>query len=350
MPIQQPTQMQPTNFLTTTTSFPVMALFATGLPWILLGTMVMAMPISFWIKANQLSYDYYKFSCPNLESIIESELLSLFLTDATAPAAFLRLMFHDCQVQGCDASILLDSNYLNYSSEMISSRNFGIRNRESISHIKSILEEECPGQVSCADIIVLAAKESVLLSGGPNIEIPLGRKDSRTYSVLEADAKLPSPTITVDEFISIFVSKGMNIEESVSILGAHTLGVGHCLNIVGRLYDSRQRDKMDFGFEASLRLACPTEIPLTNLTVVPNDMTPVIFDNQYYRDIIAGRSLFGIDSSISRDLRTAPFVIRFAMDQNYFFKAFSSAFVKLSLNNVLTDVLGDVLRHCNQLN
>ncbi|KAH1116170.1 hypothetical protein AAZX31_17G010600 [Glycine max] len=233
---------------------------------------------------------------------------------------------------------------------MKSSRNFGIRKRETISYIKSILEEECPGQVSCADIIVLAAKESVSFSGGPHIEIPLGRKDSRTCSFHEADAKLPSPTITVDEFISIFMSKGMNIEESVSILGAHTLGIGHCFNIVGRLYDPQLGDKMDFGFEASLRLACPTEIPLTNFTFVPNDMTPVIFDNQYYRDIMMGRGLFGIDSSISRDPRTAPFVMRFAMDQNYFFKAFSSAFLKLSSTNVLTDVQGDVRRQCNQVN
>ncbi|KAK7363775.1 hypothetical protein VNO77_05932 [Canavalia gladiata] len=319
-------------------------------PWILLITVIMAMPLSFGIKANQLSYNYYRFSCPNLESVIKSELLSLFLTDATAPAAFLRLMFHDCQVQGCDASILLDSNNLNHSSEMISSRNFGIRKRETIGRIKSILEEECPGQVSCADIIVLAAKESVLFSGGPHIQIPLGRKDSRTSSFKEADTKLPSPTITVDEFISNFMSKGMNIEESVSILGAHTLGVGHCINIVGRLYDPLLGDKIDFGFKISLRVVCPTKIPLTNLTFVPNDMSPVTFDNQYYRDIIMGRGLFGIDSNISRDPRTAPFVFRFAMDQNYFFRAFSSAFVKLSSTNVLTGVQGDVRRQCNNIN
>lgn len=134
------------------------------------------------------------------------------------------------------------------------------------------------------------------------------------------------------------------------MVGAHTLGIGHCFNIVGRLYDPRLGDKMDFALEASLRLACPTEIPLTNFTFVPNDMTPVIFDNQYYRDIMMGRGLFGIDSSISRDPRTAPFVMRFAMDQNYFFKAFSSAFVKLSSTNVLTDVQGDVRRQCNQVN
>ena len=126
---------------------------------------------------------------------------------------------HFSQVQGCDASILLDSNDLTHSSEIISSKNFGIRKRETIGHIKLVLEEECPGQVSCADIIVLAAKESVSFSGGPHIQIPLGRKDSRTSSVKEADTELPSPAITVDDFISTFTSKTLNIEESVAILG-----------------------------------------------------------------------------------------------------------------------------------
>lgn len=90
--------------------------------------------------------------------------------------------------QGCDASILLDQNQgLNNDSEMASSRNFGIRNQETIQYIKNIIEAECPGQaVSCADIIVLAAKESVALSG-PEIQIPFGRKDSTTSSHQQAD-------------------------------------------------------------------------------------------------------------------------------------------------------------------
>ncbi|XP_058728041.1 peroxidase 29 [Vicia villosa] len=322
-----------------------------SLPLMLLTTMVsIAMPLSFVVEGNQLSYNYYKNSCPNLESLIEKELMSLFLIDITAPSAFLRLMFHDCQVQGCDASILLDTNYATHGSEMKSSRNFGIRHRETIDDIKSKLEQECPGQVSCADILILAAKVSVSLSGGPYIQVPLGRKDSTTSSPKEADAKIPSPTITVDEFISIFKSTGMSIQESVSILGAHTLGVGHCLNIVGSLYNQEIGDNMDLKFKTLLTLACPTEIPLTNLTVVPNDMTPIIFDNQYYRDILMGKALFGIDSSISRDPRTAPFVMRFAEDQRYFFEAFSSAFVKLSSPNVLTNIQGEVRRKCNQVN
>lgn len=47
----------------------------------------------------QLAYDYYKFSCPLVETTVRTEMLKIFLTDVSAPAAFLRLLFHDCQVQ-----------------------------------------------------------------------------------------------------------------------------------------------------------------------------------------------------------------------------------------------------------
>ncbi|OMO76910.1 Plant peroxidase [Corchorus capsularis] len=272
------------------------------------------------------------------------------LQDPTSPAAFLRLLFHDCQVQGCDASILLETGAPRGHSEMVSGKNFGIRKRETIEQIKYILEAECPGQVSCADIIALAAKESVALSGGPNIQIPLGRKDSITCSRRAAETHLPSPDITVDQLLKIFMSKGLNMEESVAILGGHTLGGGHCINIVGRLYDRQRNDQINPGFEALLRFHCPTNFPLTNLTVVPNDKTPLTFDNQYFRDVLIGKGLFAIDSSISRDPRTSPIVRKFAADVNYFFHVFSSAFVKLSSANVLTKGKGEVRRRCNQVN
>ncbi|KAK9267402.1 hypothetical protein L1049_009827 [Liquidambar formosana] len=89
-----------------------------------------------------------KSSCPKVETLVKMVMLSIFLADATAPAAFLRLMFHDCQVQGCDASILLDSIDSKMNSEMVSSKNFAIRHREMIGRIKSSLEAECPGQIS----------------------------------------------------------------------------------------------------------------------------------------------------------------------------------------------------------
>ncbi|KAJ6934968.1 hypothetical protein NC652_010067 [Populus alba x Populus x berolinensis] len=94
--------------------------------------------------------------------------------------------------QGCDASILLDSG----NSELFSSKNLGI---------------------------VLAAKESVEFSGGPQIQIPLGRKDSTTSNNKQSDDLRPSPAVTVDELLHIFMSKGMNLEVSVAILGNELL-------------------------------------------------------------------------------------------------------------------------------
>ena len=60
---------------------------------------VVVIGVSFGLNEAKLAYDYYKFSCPNVETIVKREMMSVLLTDATAPAAFLRLMFHDCQVQ-----------------------------------------------------------------------------------------------------------------------------------------------------------------------------------------------------------------------------------------------------------
>lgn len=106
------------------------------------------------------------------------------------------------------------------SSEMASVRNFGIRKRELISIVKSMVEAACPQQVSCADILILAAREAVALSGGPHIEVPLGRKDSFTVpSYQQADAWIPPATTGVDDMLRIFTSKGMTIQESVALIG-----------------------------------------------------------------------------------------------------------------------------------
>lgn len=298
-------------------------------------------------KGQGLAYNYYDSTCPNVEGIVKREMFGIFAADPTAPAAFLRLLFHDCQVQGCDASILLQYE----GSELQSSRNFGIRKLDAIGRIKSALEDECPRQVSCADIISLAARDAVAISGGPPIQIPLGRKDSTTSSSLQADSHLPAASIDdVDKFLQIFMSKGMNLEESVAIIGAHTLGGGHCRNIVNRLYNPKPTDQMDLRLQLQLRFICPTAIPMNNITVVPSDVTTTIFDNQYYRDIAVGKGLFPIDSTVSRDPQTMTIVRQFAVDQLYFFQTFSSAFVKLASTGVLTGDLGEVRLDCSQVN
>ncbi|KAE8736224.1 putative pectate lyase 2-like [Hibiscus syriacus] len=196
-------------------------------------------------------------------STVRNAVLGVVFTNTTAPAAFLRLLFHDCQIQGCDASIQLDSKALKGNSEIASGMNSGIRKLETIHHTKYNLGK-CPRHVSYADTIALAAKVSVALSGGPNIQIPLGRKDSPISSRQAADVIISPPNITVE---------------------ARTLGGGHCINIVDSLFDRQSDDPINPGFKAMLRLLCPTRKPLMNLTIVPNDKTPLAFDNHYYKDV-----------------------------------------------------------------
>ncbi|CAL1397438.1 unnamed protein product [Linum trigynum] len=112
---------------------------------------------------------------------------------------------------------------------MASSKNFEIRKREVIGFLKSIVEIVCPESVSRADLIVLAAREAVALSGGPWISVPLGREDSPLTASYElADALLPSPAIGVDGMLKLFGRIGLTVEESVAIMGPTRWGDSLC--------------------------------------------------------------------------------------------------------------------------
>ena len=76
-------------------------------------------------------------------------------------------------VQGCDASVLLDAAE-GIDSEKESPPNETLKGFDVIGIIKSELEEACPGVVSCADILVLAARDSVaLVNALPSLSLSL---------------------------------------------------------------------------------------------------------------------------------------------------------------------------------
>ncbi|KAJ6368411.1 hypothetical protein OIU78_000912 [Salix suchowensis] len=59
--------------------------------------------------ADGLSMNYYIFNCPLVEPIVRSTVASALQSDPTLAAALVRMHFHDCWIQGCDGSILLDT-------------------------------------------------------------------------------------------------------------------------------------------------------------------------------------------------------------------------------------------------
>ena len=74
-------------------------------------------------------------------------------------------------LQGCDGSVLLeDSSSL--TSERSALPNLGVRGFGAVQNAKTEVEKICPGVVSCADILAVAARDaSVAVSTFLNISI-----------------------------------------------------------------------------------------------------------------------------------------------------------------------------------
>ncbi|XP_042487623.1 peroxidase 60-like [Macadamia integrifolia] len=112
---------------------------------------------------GELQVGYYKGKCPHnrtdVEAIVRNSVNSQFGLNPAIIPQLIRLQFHDCFVRGCDASILLDGN----STEKTASTNENVLGFDVIDRKKSAVEAQCPGVVSCADIIIMATREVVSL-------------------------------------------------------------------------------------------------------------------------------------------------------------------------------------------
>lgn len=66
-------------------------------------------------------------------------------------------------MQGCDASLMLQGN----NTEQSDPGNRSVGGFSVIETAKRVLEMFCPGTVSCADIIALAARDAVEIVSSP---------------------------------------------------------------------------------------------------------------------------------------------------------------------------------------
>ncbi|GMI99567.1 Peroxidase 66 [Hibiscus trionum] len=322
-----------------------MAVFSPAKLSLLLLFLVMTVSLS---KAA-LDAHYYDQTCPQAEKIIQDTVRNASMFDTKVPARILRMFFHDCFIRGCDASVLLDSTPRN-QAEKDGPPNVSLRAFYVIDDAKTKLESACPKTVSCADIITIAARDVVTMSGGPFWNVLKGRKDGRISKASET-ISLPAPTFNVSTLVQSFANRGLGAKDLVALSGGHSLGFSHCSSFEARLRNfSSVHDvdtSMDPVFAETLRKKCPK--PNTDRNAGQFlDSTASTFDNNYYKQVLARKGVFGSDQVLYSDYRTRWIVESFANDQTLFFREFAASMVKLGNVGVIEN--GEVRLNCRVVN
>ncbi|KAG0502830.1 hypothetical protein HPP92_002902 [Vanilla planifolia] len=123
-------------------------------------------------------------------STIKAAVQSAIASEKRMGASLLRLHFHDCFVQGCDGSVLLDDTSTFTGEKTAGPNQNSLRGFDVVDNIKKQVEAVCNQTVSCADILAVAARDSVVALGGPTWTVKLGRRDSTTASLSQANSDI----------------------------------------------------------------------------------------------------------------------------------------------------------------
>ncbi|QCD95398.1 peroxidase 55 [Vigna unguiculata] len=302
---------------------------------------------------GQLSENFYNSSCPNVESIVSQAVTNKFTQTITTGQATLRLFFHDCFVEGCDASVIISSP--NGDAEKDYTENLSLPGDgfDTVIKAKQAVEATCPGVVSCADILALATRDVIGLLGGPSFKVELGRRDGLISKASRVEGNLPKASFNLDQLNALFQKNGLTQTDMIALSGAHTVGFSHCDQFANRLYSFSSSNSVDPTLDATyaqeLMAECPRN-PDPTVAVALDPQTRSVFDNVYYQDLVSGKGLLSSDQVLFSDAASQPTVVRFANNAADFNEAFVAAIRKLGRVGVKTGKDGEIRRDCTTFN
>ncbi|XP_028548182.1 peroxidase 4 isoform X2 [Dendrobium catenatum] len=249
-------------------------------------------------------------------------------------------------IRGCDGSLLLDDTP-NFTGEKNAvPNNQSVRGFDVIDKIKAAVEKACPGVVSCADILAITARDSVVILGGPNWNVKLGRRDARTASLSAANTNIPPPTSNLSKLISSFSAQGLSAKHMVALSGAHTIGQARCTIFRARIYND---SNIDSSFDQLRKSNCPQSSGDANLA--PLDLqTPTSFDNNYYKNLLSLKGLLHSDQQLFNKGSTDSQVRKYANKPNKFNSDFVAAIIKMGDISPLTGSKGEIRKNCRKIN
>ncbi|XP_020263135.1 peroxidase 5-like [Asparagus officinalis] len=236
-----------------------------------------------------LKVGFYNHSCPQAERIVLRAVVRNSLINTEVPAGIIRLLFHDCWIRGCDASLLLErtpESQEGQTEKASPANGKTLRGVEVIHEAKAALEAECPNTVSCADILSFAARDAVTIAGDPTLDVMYAE-------VLKARCPQTESLLTL-------ITKGLDLDSAM---------------------------KVPFDVGTSQKL-----------------------DASYYRHLMKGRGLLTSDQTLTNDERTSRIVKELSEKPGLWEDLFTKAMAKLSAVGVLVGDQGEIRRDCRFVN
>ncbi|KAG6792334.1 hypothetical protein POTOM_001479 [Populus tomentosa] len=294
-----------------------------------------------WHSNRSLEYDFYRDSCPQAERIIQRVVHELYEVNSSVASALLRLVFHDCFIEVDD---------------------FGF---DIIDKIKSEIEMVCPGVVSCADIVALAARDGVVQASGPFYPLYTGWRDAIHSFRDVATSELPSPNADLSETLASFASRGFDERETVSLM-APSLSCSGSPSSSSRAAEMRGSPSSLSAPSPSLKgsissppssstpssasfedsLLSSLEEPGMNMA---NEGPGVDFGRLYHRSLLQGKGILYSDQQLMAGIDTGIWVRAYASDISLFPRGFALVMMKLSNLRVLSGSKGQVPLHCSKV-
>ncbi|KAJ9185459.1 hypothetical protein P3X46_005097 [Hevea brasiliensis] len=298
------------------------------------------------VSSSSLSPYYYDSVCPEALPTIKRLVEAAVYKEQRMGASLLRLHFHDCFVNGCDASILLDPSPTIDSEKNARPNLNSARGFEVIDQIKQAVDEVCGcSVVSCADVLAVVARDSVVALGGPTWNVELGRRDSTTASRAKADSDIPSPFMDLPALINNFKNQGLDERDLVALSGGHTIGFAQCFVFRNRIYNETN---IDPEFAQQRRLTCPSIGG--NSTLSPLDPTPAQFDTAYFTNLIQKRGLIHSDQQLFNGGSTDGLVNTYSSNAKAFSADFARSMIKMGNIKPLTGNEGQIRSNCRKVN
>jgi adenylate cyclase len=201
----------------------------------------------------------------------------------------LRLVYHDAITFDPATNTGGMNGSIRFQEELSQPQNKGL---DKAIALLTPVKQEFP-EVSWADLISLSGAVAILQAGGPDIGIPLGRRDAE---IADPSGRLPSPDEPWDPLRDRLMAMGFTMQELVALCGAHTMG---------------------------------------SANGVPFSDTPFQFSNAYFRQLMQDepvkKHMLGTDRAMADDPICRNFIGAFAIDEKLFAKNFANGYRKLTL-------------------